>query len=44
MRMVFATESYAVTDLGTLGGGQSKAFGLNDLSQAVGESDMHRAR
>ena len=36
---VEATEGYAITDLGTLGGGQSKAYGLNDLGQVVGESE-----
>lgn len=36
---VTATESYAITDLGTLGGAQSKAYGLNDLGQVIGESD-----
>ncbi len=36
---VIATESYVITDLGTLGGAQSKAYGLNDLGQVIGESD-----
>ena len=35
---VTATVRYAVTDLGTLGGGQSEAYGLDDLGQIVGNS------
>ena len=33
-----AAENYSITDLGTLGGSQSRAYGVNDLGQVVGES------
>ena len=36
---VIASENYDVTNLGTLGGAQSRAYGLNELGQVVGESD-----
>ncbi len=31
---------YIITDLGTLGGSQSKAFGVNRFARVVGESDI----
>ena len=37
---VVATPTYEITDLGTLGGNHSYAFGLNDLGQVVGYSYM----
>jgi len=31
---------YSVTDLGTLGGSTSRAFGINNLGEVVGDADM----
>lgn len=35
---IFAEVRYTITDLGTLGGDISKAYGINDLGQVVGTS------
>src|SRR5262245_5094453 len=35
--------SYQITDLGTLGGLSSKAFGINDAGQVVGEATIGSA-
>ena len=35
---VSIAQSYSVTDLGTLGGSQTQAFGMNDNGDVVGMS------
>ncbi len=38
---VFSAKNYTITDLGSLGGGDTIAFGLNDQGQVVGQSNGH---
>ena len=40
----FLWQDGVMIDLGTLGGGDSRAFGLNNQGQIVGESDIGRGR